>query len=293
MDLVIKTERQPKRGETISGSDFVTVCGGKGANQAIAAAKLGADVSMIGNVGNDTFGSRLTDNLINEHVCAAGVSKSACSSGVAVINVFGNDNTIIVNSGANGLLKPQHIDGQEQIIMQSDAVLMQFEIPIETVVYAAKRAKQLGKKVIVNPAPVRDMPQELLESTDLLILNEHEAAILTGTNVSIDNAAAAAKILCRSGVSEVLITFGSAGSAYFNDDTACIVPAYHVKAVDTTAAGDTYTAAFIIKYSECGDIERSMRFASAASAIAVTRLGASVSIPTRHEVDEFLAQHCF
>lgn len=151
-------------------------------------------------------------------------------------------------------------------------------------------AAPYGKKVIINPAPVYDIPQELLKYTDLLILNEHEASILTNIDVGMDNAAVAAGILCRLGVSEVLITFGRSGSAYFNGNTACIVPAYHVKSVDTTAAGDTYTAAFIIKYNECGDIEESMKFASAASAIVVTRLGASVSIPARVEVDRFLAE---
>lgn len=292
IDLVIKTERQPKSGETIRGTDFVTVCGGKGGNQAIAAAKLGADVSMIGNVGDDDFGNMLVGNLKDEHIKVSGISKSEVSSGVAVINVFGNDNTIIVNSGANGMLNRHHIDKCKQMIMQCDAVLMQFEIPLETVIYAAKTAKQYGKKVIINPAPVYDIPQELLKYTDLLILNEHEASILTNIDVGMDNAAVAAGILCRLGVSEVLITFGRSGSAYFNGNTACIVPAYHVKAVDTTAAGDTYTAAFIIKYNECGDIKKSMKFASAASAIVVTRLGASVSIPARAEVDRFLAEQC-
>lgn len=288
MDLVILTDRPPKKGETLAGSGFTTVCGGKGANQAIAAAKLGADVSMIGKVGNDVFAKNMIENLERFNVSVKGITAADVQSGVAVINVFGSDNTIIVDKGANALLSTDDIDRNYDLLSECDAVLMQFEIPLETVMYVAKKAKELGKYVIINPAPVQNIPTELLKSTDLLILNEHEAGFLVGPDVTDKNVETAAVQLLKSGVGEVLITLGRDGSFYLSQDGSCKVPALKVKTVDTTAAGDTYTAGYIIGKSNTRNTENAMRFASAAAAIAVTRLGASVSVPTKEEVEDIL-----
>lgn len=290
MDLVILTDRPPQKGETLAGSGFTTVCGGKGANQAIAAAKLGADVSMIGKVGNDVFAEKMLKNLAHFRVGTKGVTAADMQSGIAVINVFGSDNTIIVDKGANASLTADDIDRNIELLRDCDAVLMQFEIPFETVMYVAKKAKELGKYVIINPAPVQNMPAELLKCTDLLILNEHEAAFLSNLNVTSENVELSAGCLLKKGVGEVLITLGGEGSYYLSPTASCKVPALKVKPVDTTAAGDTYTAGYIIRKSDTGNTESAMRFASAAAAIAVTRLGASVSVPTKAEVEYILTQ---
>ena len=243
---------------------------------------------MIGKVGNDVFAKNMIENLERFNVYVKGITAADVQSGVAVINVFGSDNTIIVDKGANALLSTDDIDRNFDLLSECDAVLMQFEIPLETVMYVAKKAKELGKYVIINPAPVQNIPTELLISTDLLILNEHEAGFLVGLDVTDKNVETAAVQLLKSGVGEVLITLGRDGSFYLSRDESCKVPALKVKTVDTTAAGDTYTAGYIIGKSNTGSTESAMRFASAAAAIAVTRLGASVSVPTKEEVEDIL-----
>lgn len=285
MDLVVNCDRRPVPGETVFGTDFNTVCGGKGSNQAVAAAKLGADVKMLGAVGNDVFGQALIDNLKANNIGAEGVEISDSSSGIAVITVSGGDNTIILNKGANATVTKDTIDRHIDLIKWADVVLMQFEIPLETVLYAAKTAKQLGKTVVINPAPICDIPNELLNYCDLLIPNEHEAAGILGYEVTDQNAEKAVIDLVKKGVKQALITLGSSGSIYSDGKHTCRQGIHKTKVVDTTAAGDSFAASFLIAQSEGKTVPDSMKFAATVSGIVVSRPGASTSIPTRQEVD--------
>ncbi len=286
MDLVVDCDRRPTPGETVFGTDFKTVCGGKGANQAVAAAKLGAEVKMLGAVGNDVFGKALTDNLKVQGIGTEGVEMSNCSSGIAVITVSGGDNTIILNKGANETVTKETIDRHIDLITWADVVLMQFEIPLETVLYATKIAKQNGKTVVINPAPICNIPDELLTVCDLLIPNEHEAAGILGYEVTDENAEKAVQDLVRKGIKQALITLGSNGSIYSDGKTTHRQGIYKTTVVDTTAAGDSFAASFLLAQSEGKTVPDSMKFAAIVSGIVVSRHGASTSIPTRQEVDE-------
>ncbi len=289
MDLVINCNRRPNPGETVFGTDFNTTCGGKGANQAVAAARLGAEIKMLGAVGNDVFGNALIENLKADNIGTEGVETTDCSSGIAVITVSDGDNTIILNKGANATVTKSTIDRHIDLIRWADVVLMQFEIPLETVLYAAKLAKQHGKTVVINPAPICEIPDQLLNYCDLLIPNEHEAAGILRYEVTNQNAEQAAQDLVKKGAKQALITLGSSGSIYSDGTLTHRQGIYETKVVDTTAAGDSFAAAFLIAQSEGKTIEESMNFAATVSGIVVSRHGASTSIPTRQEVDETIS----
>jgi ribokinase len=284
IDLVINTDILPKLGETIHGRNFMTAYGGKGANQAVDVAKLYGKADMIGAVGSDEFGKLLKGNLEANHVETKGVKIADTNSGVAVITVCGGDNHIILDGGANDAVSPAWIDENLDLIKNADIVIFQLEIPMETIIYAAKKAKECGCKVLLNPAPAAKLPEELLAYTDIIIPNEHEAAIITGHENEVD----ALKALYDNGNRNVIVTLGSKGCIYNDGKEIKSQTPFKVKAVDSTAAGDSFIGGYCSALCEGKTMEEAIRFATAVSAITVSRPGASVSIPTRTEVEEFL-----
>ena len=284
IDLVINTDILPKLGETIHGRNFMTAYGGKGANQAVAVAKLYGKADMIGAVGSDEFGKLLKGNLEANHVETKGVKIADTNSGVAVITVCGGDNHIILDGGANDAVSPAWIDENLDLIKNADIVIFQLEIPMETIIYAAKKAKECSCKVLLNPAPAAKLPEELLAYTDIIIPNEHEAAIITGHENEVD----ALKALYDNGNRNVIVTLGSKGCIYNDGKEIKSQTPFKVKAVDSTAAGDSFIGGYCSALCEGKTMEEAIRFATAVSAITVSRPGASVSIPTRTEVEEFL-----
>lgn len=290
-DLVVNTDRAPEGGETVLGNGFVVNHGGKGANQAVAVSRIGGTVSFISKVGNDTFGSQMRRHYEDEGMDVSYVFVDALApSGVALIIVDGKaENRIVVAPGANGNLREEDIDKAGLAVEKSEFVLLQLEIPMATVEYAARMAASLGKKVIVNPAPACPLSEELLRDVYLITPNETEAGILTGiTIVDNDSAFKAAEALFRLGVQNVVITLGEKGALVYNAEVSMFVPAYQVKAVDTTAAGDVFNGALAVALSEGRTLPDAARFACAASAISVTRMGAQNSVPSRDELDNYI-----
>lgn len=270
-DLVVSTDRAPEGGETVLGNGFIINHGGKGANQAVAVLRIGGNVSFISKIGNDIFGSQIRRHFEEEGMDVSYVfTDMSASSGVALITVDKNaENRIVVEQG--------------------EIVVLQLEIPIPSVRYAVRMATLLGKKVIVNPAPACPLPAEFLRDIYLITPNETEACILTGIPVE-DEASAqrAAAALLRQGVQNVVITLGSKGALVCNAEVSMFIPAYRVKAVDTTAAGDVFNGALAVALSEGRTLPDAVSFACAASAISVTRTGAQSSIPFRNELDDFI-----
>ena len=255
-DMVINMERLPLPGETLLGGKFFMNAGGKGANQAVAAARLGGKVSFVAKVGNDPFGVRAIDQYK------------------------------AVASGANAHLLPEDIDRAKSVIEEGDILLMQLETPMETIEYAAQMAKRAGKKVILNPAPAQMLPESLLRNLYMLIANETEAEYISGTQITdMDSVARAADIICHKGVENVVITLGSKGAFIKERGAYHQVSALKVKAVDATAAGDTFCGAVCVALSEGRSITEAVEFANRAAAITVTRMGAQSSLPYRREVE--------
>jgi ribokinase len=287
MDLVARAPRLPARGETVSGTQFATVPGGKGANQAVAAARLGARTAMVGCVGDDAFGAQLRNGLLADGIDGAALrTASACASGVALIVVDAQgQNMIVVVPGANGLLAPADIDAAEPLIAAASMVVMQLETPLETALHAARRARALGKTVVLNPAPARALPASLLGFVDYLIPNEVEAAALTGVVVeSPQDAMRAGQQLLATGVKTVLVTLGDQGVVTVDAQGQAHAPARPVDVVDTTAAGDTFIGGFCAALLRGDSVPRAVAFGQAAAAICVTRPGAQPSIPFAREM---------
>lgn len=284
MDLVAYVGQVPGSGETVTGTDFRQVPGGKGANQAVAAARAGARTTFLGAVGDDPFGKQLRQSLVGSGIDVRGLRTVSGVSGVAHIVVDGKGaNSIIVVPGANGTVESAS-EADSELIEGADALLLQLELPMPAVVSAARTGRALGVPVHLTPAPARELPHELLENVDVLVPNEHEAAALTG---EVDPGKALAALLEQ--VPEVLITLGSEGSLYGARGADPVrVPARPVEAVDTTAAGDTFCGSFAVARAEGRRPEEAMRFAAAASALSVQRHGASSSMPGRDEVEAFL-----
>ncbi|MEU5846930.1 ribokinase [Saccharopolyspora shandongensis] len=284
MDLVAYVGTAPKRGETVLGREFHTVPGGKGANQAIAAAKAGAAVRMIGAVGEDEFGAQIRDTLRKSTVDVTGVRTVPGRSGTAHIVVDDEGgNSIVVVPGANGTVDGL-ADGDEELIAGSRSLLLQLEIPLPGVAAAAAAGRRNGVRVVLTPAPAVPLPAEVLSNVDLLVPNEHEAAILAGDD---DPHRALAALLEL--VPEVLITLGARGSLYGNRDGARVeAPSFPVDAVDTTAAGDTFVGVLSAALGEGAEMPEALRLASAGAAVSVQRNGASSSMPTRQEITDFL-----
>ena len=292
MDLVATAEKLPLRGETVFGSAFATFPGGKGGNQAVAAAKLGAAVTMVSCIGADGFGDHLKESLAQTGVNIAHIRSVSESTGTALITVAaGGANTIVVVSGANNSCGSADVDRALASLPGPGIVVIQHEIPEDTVVYAIHKAKQTGWTVILNPAPARPVKPETLALVDIITPNETEAATLTGRTVgNTDEALQAAKVLLDKGVGAVVVTLGAQGALYVTSDELEQIPAVSVQAVDTTAAGDAYTGALACALAEGQPVRLALRFAAAVAAIAVTRSGAQPAMPWRREVEEFMAK---
>ncbi|MEO6921637.1 MAG: ribokinase [Collimonas sp.] len=294
MDLVLRVPRMPHPGETLSGGQFRTIPGGKGANQAVACARLSADsvkVAMIACLGDDAFGTELRAALHNDGINHQHVrTMSGMASGVASIMVDASgQNSIVLAAGANDALSPEHIDAARALIEQARIVVLQLETPLATVRHAIKLAHALGKTVVLNPAPAQALPADLLAQVEYLIPNEIEAAMLAGLpEASLDNDAAidaAVATLRANGSANVLVTLGSKGVYAALASGAEHFPAQPTKAIDTTAAGDTFIGGFVAALAEGRSESDAIAFGQRAAAISVARIGAQTSIPYRHELE--------
>lgn len=293
MDLVVRTPRIPLAGETLAGSEFHTIPGGKGANQAVAAARAGAQTFLVGCVGRDAFGQELQDSLTCARVDVSGVeSLPGISTGTATILVEnGGQNRIIIVAGANEAVTPAIIEDQWPAIQRSDLILLQHEIPLETIHFILRKANSHNISTLLNPAPFYAFDAGLLRLVNFLVLNDLEAAALTHIEVnSVDSALKAAQSLRRSGAGSVIITLGALGAVFLDAESALFQRAFEVEAVDSTAAGDTFIGAFAASFLSTHDPESALLFATAASALSVTHLGAQTSIPRREEVERFIRQ---
>ncbi|RSC25394.1 ribokinase [Pseudomonas putida] len=288
MDLVARAERLPRGGETLAGDSFFTVPGGKGANQAVAAARLGASVAMVGNVGDDAYGQQLRQALESENIdCQAVGVCAGVSSGVALIVVdAASQNAIVIIPGGNGLLIPESVQRFDALLQNAGVIICQLEVPPATVAWTLARGRELGKTVILNPAPATGpLPREWFAHIDYLIPNESEAEALTGLPVNdIDSARQAAERLREWGAGKVIVTLGAEGALFVSEHGSRHFPATKVKPLDTTAAGDTFVGGFAAGLA-CGleegeAIVRGQR----AAAISVTRAGAQPSIPFLKEL---------
>jgi ribokinase len=287
-DMIIRLDRIPRPGETILGGEFATAAGGKGANQAVAAARAGGDVAFVARVGQDMFGEQALAGFVKDGIHVEYVTRDPVApSGVALIFVAKDgENSIAVAGGANGRLCPEDVQKAGQAIAGASTLLMQLETPLETVQAAAELAARAEVPVILNPAPARVLPIDLLKLVSILTPNETEAALLTGVAVNNEAAAAqAADTLRARGVETVILTLGARGAFVAGASIRELVPGFRVKAVDTTGAGDVFNGALAVALGEHRPLLEAVRFANAAAAISVTRLGAQPSAPDRKEIE--------
>lgn len=290
-DMVIKTQHLPRPGETVIGGTFFMNPGGKGANQAVSIARLGGDVSFICKTGSDIFGHQSQQLFQDEGIDTSYIfSDSKNPSGVALITVDEHaENCIVVASGANASLTPADLASADEVIEKCDVVLMQLEIPMKTVEYVAELAYKKNKKVILNPAPAHPLSPKLLSHLYMITPNQTEAEMISGVKINdLETAEEAARAIAQMGVDHVIITLGSKGALVYNSTVTEQVPAFKVKAVDTTGAGDVFNGALALALSEGRAITDAVRFACKAAAISVTRTGAQSSAPYRNEVDIFI-----
>ncbi|WP_153799945.1 ribokinase [Foetidibacter luteolus] len=287
-DMVITTSRIPVPGETILGGQFALHAGGKGANQAVAAARLGGHVSFIARLGNDLFGRQAIDNFKKENINVSHVFTDASHpSGTAMIIVDSHgENCIVVAPGANAHLSVTDIENAAYAIANAAVIVVQLEIPIETVCEIAKLAKQRQLKLLLNPAPACELPAEIYDGLYMITPNKKEAEMLTGITITnIESCRQAAAVFTGRGVQHIIITMGEEGAYVHTAGGGYIVPAQKVKAVDTTAAGDVFNGALAVAIANEEDIKTAVAFACRASAISVTRAGAQASAPYLHEID--------
>jgi ribokinase len=290
-DMIIKLDRLPKPGETVIGGEFSTAAGGKGANQAVAAARAGGDVTLVARVGSDMFGRQAVERFTSDGIDIRHVLEDSSSpSGVALIFVDQHgENSIAVASGANARLAPADVLGASEAINSADIMVTQLETPVETVQAAVELAAEHGVRVVLNPAPARPLGEDILRRVSVLTPNETEAALLTGMEVSHESEAeAAAEKLLAMGVGTVLMTLGARGAFVLNSDHRELVAGFPVEAVDATAAGDVFNGALAVALAEGVALTQAVRFANAAAALSVTKLGAQPSAPSRAEIEGFL-----
>lgn len=286
-DMVVKAKTLPLPGETILGGKFFMNAGGKGANQAVAAARMGGQVTLVAKVGDDIFGKQTIEGLKKENINTDFIFIDAIApSGTALINVNEEgENCIVVAPGANANLLPADID-KAIIVSTAEIILMQLEVPIQTIEQVAKNAKLNHQKIIINPAPAQALPDELLKGLYLITPNETEASMLTGIAVVDEvSASKAADIFLEKGVKNVIITLGKQGAYFQNSTEHILVPAPLVQALDTTAAGDTFSGAITVALTENKTWSQAIQFAVKAASISVTRLGAQASVPYRNEIE--------
>lgn len=290
-DLITTMDHFPAAGETLTGGVFQQAMGGKGANQALAAHRSGGDVSFMTSLGKDAYGLNALQyyrdqglevslSLLTDHV----------SSGIAMIWVDKKgENCIVVIPGANQLLSPEYVLAHQQAIDTADIIVLQMEIPYETIKTVCRIASRKGKKIILNVAPAAPLEEEILQSVHMLVVNQTEAELLTGERIDRIGEEAIVDLLLATGVRNVVLTLGKKGSLYKNNQELLRIPAFQVEAVDTTAAGDTFCGALAARLSRGEDMKTSLEFAAAAAALCVTRMGAQPSIPTEAEVVDFLS----
>ncbi len=290
-DMVVKAARIPRAGETVLGGRFVMVPGGKGANQAVAAARLGAEVTLVARLGDDLFAEASLRNFRAAGIRTEAVARDAeAASGVALILVDQEgENAIAVAPGANARLTPEDVDRAEAAIQAADVVVLQLEVPMATVLHALRLAKRHGRRVILNPAPAALVPDEALALVDILTPNETEAEMLLGGGAAgLGGIAATAEALRARGIGTVIVTLGREGAFVVGEGESFHVPGRHVTAVDTTAAGDAFTGALACALGEGRELPAALQFATAAAALSVTRMGAQSSLPDRATVERFL-----
>jgi len=290
-DLVVQAPRFPQPGETISGNDLQIIPGGKGANQAVAAARQGAAVSMVGRVGGDSFGPELINNLKRNNVDTSGVQIDAGSStGTAIIVVDSNgQNSIVLSPGGNGRVSDADLESLS--FSEYNLLLLQLEIPIQTVLSAARRARASGVKVLLNPAPAYALPDELISLPDFLLPNEGELSLLTDQPVNdMVSAEKAAKTLLERGAQNVIVTLGDKGALIVSRTQVTHVDTYQVNVVDTTAAGDAFIGGLASALLQNKSLEEAVRYGCACGALATTKFGAQPSLPVREDVENFLSQ---
>lgn len=290
-DMIVQVARIPRPGETILGGEFTTAAGGKGANQAVAAARAGGAVTLVARVGQDMFGERAVAGFVQDGLAVDYVFRDRTApSGVALIFVGGDgENSIAVASGANGRLTPADVQKARKAIGAASALLMQLETPLDTVQTAADIAHAAGVPVILNPAPAQPLPDQLLERVAILTPNETEAERLTGVAVNnLDSCVRAAARLRAKGVQTVIITLGARGAFVAAEGVPRIVPGFQVQPVDTTAAGDVFNGALAVALAEGRPLLDAVRFANAAAALSVTQLGAQPSAPRRAAIERLL-----
>jgi ribokinase len=289
-DLVVRTPRFPQPGETISGEDLQIIPGGKGANQAVAAARQGTSVAMVGRVGNDSFGPELIGNLRQNGVDTSHVqtdSESATGTAIIVVDTKGQ-NSIVLSPGGNGRVTPADLEN----VSFADArlLLLQLEIPVESVLAAAKRAKESGLRVLLNPAPARPLPDELLSLPEVIVPNESELSLLAELPVQdIASAEKAAKTLLERGIQNVIVTLGANGALIVNRELTKHIPSFKVDVVDTTAAGDAFIGGFASALLLNKSMEGAVQYGCACGALAATKFGAQPSLPTKEEVERFMS----
>ncbi len=294
MDLVVQAGRRPETGETLMGKEFGMFIGGKGSNQAIAAARLGADVTMIGRLGTDLFGDTLMAAHAEEGICTNNVIRDTeAGTGVASILIDADgDNSIVLVPQANMRLSVEDIERASASIAAADVLLLQLEVPISASQRAAEIAKSNGATVVLNPAPAQELPDDFLAQVDILTPNEVETESLSGVRVSITtDAERAAKVLLDKGLSAVISTLGERGALLLTSDLTQQVPAFTVEVVDTTAAGDAFCGALATALARGDNLVDAVAFANAAGALAVTVLGAAPSMPTAAQVEVFRRRH--
>ena len=288
-DMVVQSERLPRPGESVLGGDFMMAGGGKGANQAVAVARMGHKVVFSAALGNDIFGDAALNSYQNFGIDTTHIVRKDIPSGVALIMVDSKgQNCISVALGANNALTIEDVLPALESVESGDIVLLQLEVPMATVEAAVEAAAAKGARVVLNPAPAAPVSEQVLSNLYLITPNQTEAQTLTGVEVTDEvSACAAAQILCARGVERVVITMGGSGAYLYENGKGVIVPARMVDAIDTTAAGDVYNGALCAALAEGKSLEQALAFATKASAISVTRAGAQPSVPSREEVDNF------
>lgn len=289
MDLVVKVDEIPKIGETLTGNELLQIPGGKGANQGVAMAKLNSDVRFLGKLGKDAFGEALMSSMESSGIKMDNVDYVEESTGIAVINVdkVGRNNIIVI-SGANGKVDKGYLQNNEKAFEETDIVVFQLEIPLETVKEGLRISKKFGKTTILNPAPAEELDDEIIENIDILIPNEHELERISKVKIlDEDSMLKAADLLIKKGVKKIIVTLGSEGVLYVDPNGHEFFKPYNVNVVDTTAAGDSFIGGFVSSYIETKDIKQSIDMGQKTAALAIQKFGAQSSLPTREEVDNF------